>query len=97
MSRLQYVGLDIHKKVIAYCIKTQAGMLREVGRGNRNRANLEVARRLVGLLLAIDKSGVPYDTERNLRHDADSHRDADARQPSCENNKDRISCGAGRT
>lgn len=39
---------------------------REVGRGNNNRATLEVARRLVGLLLAVDKSGKPYETERNL-------------------------------
>ena len=39
---------------------------REVERGNRNRATLEVARRLVGLLLAIDKSGAAYDSSRNV-------------------------------
>ncbi|HUT25901.1 MAG TPA: IS110 family transposase [Sumerlaeia bacterium] len=37
---------------------------RELARGNRNRATLEVARRLVGLLLAVDKSGIPYDPGR---------------------------------
>jgi len=30
----------------------------------RNRATLEVARRLVGFLLAVDKSGIPYDPDR---------------------------------
>ena len=38
---------------------------RELERGNRNRATLEVARRLAVLLWAIDKSGQPYDAERN--------------------------------
>ena len=39
---------------------------RAIARGNRNRATLEVARRLVCLLLAVDKSGAPYDATRNL-------------------------------
>lgn len=39
---------------------------RETARGNRNRATLEVARRLVGLLLAVDKSGAAYDPSRNI-------------------------------
>jgi len=37
---------------------------RELSRGNRNRATLAVARRLVGFLLAVDKSGIPYDRNR---------------------------------
>ena len=39
---------------------------REIARGNRNRATLEVARRLVGLLLSVDKSGKPYEPNRNI-------------------------------
>ena len=38
---------------------------RERERGNSNRATLAIAQRLVGLLLAIDKSGRPYDPDRN--------------------------------
>ena len=33
---------------------------REVQRGHRNRATLEVARKLVAYLLAVDKSGKPF-------------------------------------
>jgi transposase len=38
---------------------------RALEHGNRNQATLEVARRLVALLLAVDKSGKPYDPRRN--------------------------------
>lgn len=40
---------------------------RELERGNRNRATLEVARRLAVLLWSIDKSGEEYDAARNQR------------------------------
>ena len=40
---------------------------RELRRGNKNRATLAVARQLVALLLAVDKSGVPYEAERHLK------------------------------
>jgi hypothetical protein len=33
---------------------------RELERGNRNRATLAVARKLVAYLLAVDKSGQPF-------------------------------------
>jgi hypothetical protein len=33
---------------------------RELKRGNRNRATLAVARKLVAYLLAVDKSGRPF-------------------------------------
>jgi hypothetical protein len=33
---------------------------RELGRGNRNRATLAVARKLVAYLMAVDKSGKPF-------------------------------------
>ena len=47
---------------------------REIARGNRNRATLEVARRLVGLLLAVDKSGAAYDPSRNISERPESAR-----------------------
>jgi transposase len=37
---------------------------REVGRGNRNRATLAVARKLVAYLMAVDKSGKPFQVGR---------------------------------
>jgi len=38
-----------------------SGPRREVQRGHRNRATLEVARKLVAYLLAVDKSGKPFE------------------------------------
>jgi len=46
-----------------YMMPTELRDLRRVLR-YRNRATLEVARRLVGFLLAVDKSGIPYDPDR---------------------------------
>ena len=37
---------------------------REVKRGNRNRATLAVARKLVTYLLAVDKSGKPFEVRK---------------------------------
>ena len=34
---------------------------RELQRGNRNRATLAVARKLVAYLMAVDKSGKPFE------------------------------------
>jgi len=31
MEELYYIGLDLHKKIIVYCIKTASGVI--VGRG----------------------------------------------------------------
>ena len=45
---------------------------RELERGHRNRATLEVARKLVAYLLAVDKSGKPFrvaQTAGNRRHE----------------------------
>lgn len=39
---------------------------RELERGNKNRATLEVARRLAGLLWAMDKSGEAYEPGRDM-------------------------------
>ena len=30
-SSVHYVGLDVHKKMIAYCVKTKGGKLRDEG------------------------------------------------------------------
>jgi hypothetical protein len=37
---------------------------RELKRGHRNRATLEVARKLVAYLLAVDKSGKPFEVRK---------------------------------
>ena len=79
MSSMHYVGLDVHKKTIAYCVKDAQGRLiergelaaklaprlaqvhqRELARGNKNRATLAVARRIVAYLLAVDRRGSDF-------------------------------------
>lgn len=40
METIYYIGLDIHKKVIAYCIKTLDGHLVEQGKIDANRASV---------------------------------------------------------
>ena len=40
MSALYYIGLDIHKKMIAYCIKTLDGRLIDQGKVNADRKSL---------------------------------------------------------
>ena len=37
---------------------------KELARGNRNRASLAVARKLVAYMLAVDKSGVRFEPKR---------------------------------
>ncbi|MGB7761095.1 MAG: hypothetical protein WBL61_14770 [Bryobacteraceae bacterium] len=39
---------------------------RELEQGNRNRATLAVARKLVAYLLAVDKSGQPFEVRNPL-------------------------------
>ena len=39
---------------------------RELQRGNRNRATLAVARKLVAYLLAVDKSGKPFQVRTRI-------------------------------
>ena len=41
-------------------VRPQVTFARELARGNRNRATLAVARKLVAYLLAVDKSGQPF-------------------------------------
>ena len=40
MASITYVGLDVHKKIIAYCIKTKSGRIREEGVVNATRRAL---------------------------------------------------------
>ena len=42
MDRLYYIGLDIHKKVIAYCIKSLDGHLIDQGKIGADRQSLGV-------------------------------------------------------
>jgi len=44
---------------------------RELQRGNRNRATLAVARKLVAYLLAVDKSGKPFEVRRPPRKEGE--------------------------
>jgi transposase len=41
MEQLYYVGLDIHKRTISYCVKTHSGEIAREGKIGANRAELE--------------------------------------------------------
>jgi len=64
-KHLQSVLIEAAKLAPTWNPRLAAIHERELERGNRNRATLAVARRLVGLMLAIDKSGKPYDPDRS--------------------------------
>ena len=64
-KHLQTMLIEAAKLAPNWNSRLAAVHARELGRGNKNRATLEVARRLVSLMLAIDKSGLPYDTARD--------------------------------
>ena len=42
MGRLYYIGLDIHKKIIAYCVKAIDGSLIDQGKIEADRESLGV-------------------------------------------------------
>jgi len=63
-KHLQSILVEAAKLVPRHNSRLKEIHERELARGNKNRATLEVARRLVSLLLAIDKSGEPYDAAR---------------------------------
>jgi transposase len=46
----------------------------EVKRGHRNRATLEVARKLVAYLLAVDKSGQPFEVRKPTRQETEAQK-----------------------
>jgi len=64
-KHLQSVLIEAAKLAPRWNARLARVHARELERGNRNRATLEVARRLVSLMLAVDKSGEPYDPQRN--------------------------------
>jgi len=64
-KHLQSVLIEAAKLAPRWNARLAQVHARELERGNRNRATLEVARRLVSLMLAVDKSGELYDPERN--------------------------------
>jgi len=57
---LQTVLVEAAKLAPRWNPQLAAVHAREVQRGHRNRATLEVARKLVAYLLAVDKSGKPF-------------------------------------
>ena len=57
MNVNHYIGFDVHRKSISYSVKTADGTIVEE---STLRATLEVARKLVAYLLAVDKSGKPF-------------------------------------
>jgi len=66
MKRLYYIGMDVHKKNIFYCIKTQSGMVVESGHVGSNRRDLmkwvrELPKPWVGAMEATLFSGWIYD------------------------------------
>jgi transposase len=59
-AHLQTVLIEAAKIAPRWNPQLEAVHAREVERGNRNRATLAVARKLVAYLLAVDKSGQPF-------------------------------------
>ncbi len=64
--KVYYIGMDVHKKNIVYCIKTQGGEVVSQGNVASNRVSLrqwvtELPRRWVGAMEATLFSGWIYD------------------------------------
>jgi transposase len=59
-AHLQTVLVEAAKLAPRWNPQLAAVHARELERGNRNRATLAVARKLVAYLLAVDKSGQPF-------------------------------------
>jgi transposase len=59
-AHLQTVLVEAAKLAPRWNPQLAAVHARELGRGNRNRATMAVARKLVAYLLAVDKSGQPF-------------------------------------
>lgn len=64
-KHLQAVLIEAAKLAPRWNPGLKAVQQREQSRGNRNRATLAVARKLVGYLLAVDKAGKPFETRVN--------------------------------
>jgi transposase len=59
-KHLQWALIEVAKLAPRYNEQLKAIHANEVERGNRNRATLAVARKLVAYLMAVDKSGQPF-------------------------------------
>ena len=62
-AHLQTVLIEAAKLAPRWNPQLAAVHEREMNRGNRNRATLAVARKLVAYLLAVDKSGKPFQVQ----------------------------------
>jgi hypothetical protein len=60
-KNLQTILVEAAKLAPRYNPPLAVGHERELKRGNRNRATLAVARKLVAYLMAVDKSGKPFE------------------------------------
>ncbi len=60
-KHLQHVLIEAAKLAPRHSTLLAQVRERELGRGNRNRATLAVARKMVAYLLAVDKSGKPFE------------------------------------
>ena len=59
-AHLQSIRIEAAKLAPRYNPQLAAVHQRELQRGNRNRATVAVARKLVAYLMAVDKSGKPF-------------------------------------
>ncbi len=60
-KHLQTILIEAAKIAPQWNPQLKAVHEKEIGRGNRNRATLAVARKLVAYLLAVDKSGKDFE------------------------------------
>ena len=62
MNAIQYIGFDVHKKTISYCVKTADGQIVKEGRLQAERTVLRLGRRVenkVGTARWRPRSSVP--------------------------------------
>ena len=73
-AHLQTVLIEAAKLAPRWNPQLAALHTRELARGNRNRATLAVARKLVAYLLAVDKSGQPFEIRSEPAAEEDSQK-----------------------
>lgn len=73
-AHLQTVLIEAAKMAPRWNPELAAAHARELKRGNRNRATLAVARKLVAYLLAVDKSGQPFQSRRPVEAEAEERK-----------------------
>jgi len=80
-KHLQTKLIEVAKLAPSWNEELAAVHAKAAAKGNANRATLEVARHLARLLLAVDKSGQPYDPERWRQKEKTSSREVGASRP----------------